>query len=111
MLERKDLLDMTFYEKAPFSGSLGNLRYRLEKADVPEETPLGAYAAPPAETAPGEGGGTEAEEIPTKSVLLLTTWPGPFAFDTTEDSKKEKALFEFSEEGMEEVTDFLNKKG
>lgn len=113
MLNRKDLLDLTFYKKSPFTGSLGDLRYRLEKADVPEDTPLGPYTpAPPAEAAETPEGeeGAEAEEIPMKSVLLLTTWPGPFAFDTTDDEKKEKALFEFSEEGMNAVTDFLNAK-
>lgn len=109
MLERKDLLDLTFYKKAPFTGSLGNLRYRLEKTVVPEETPLGAYA-PLKEAVRPKDSDPPAEEIPMKSVLLLTTWPGPFAFDTTDEAKKEKALFEFSEEGMEKVTEYLNEK-
>lgn len=82
MLKVKDLLSLGFYEKSPFTGSLGDLRYRLEK--------------------------TEDEE--RGKALLLTTWPGPFAFDTTEDEKKERKTFPFSEEGLAEVTDFLNEK-
>lgn len=110
MLQRKELLSLGFYKKSPFTGSIGDLRYRLEKYDVPEETPLGPYAPvekskkePPSEDAP-------AEEPPTKTVLLVTTWPGPYAFDTTADELKKRALFDFSEEGLIAVTDFLNEK-
>lgn len=41
--------------------------------------------------------------------FLLTTWKGPFAFDTTSE---EKTTFEapFSEDGLKEVCDEINRR-
>ncbi len=110
MLQQKELLSLGFYKKSPFTGSLGNLRYRLEKSDVPEETPLGPYVPVEAPKEEVHEGDAPAEEIPMKTVFLLTTWLGPYAFDTTDKSLMKKTLFEFSEEGLTAVTDFLNEK-
>ena len=41
--------------------------------------------------------------------LRVTTWPGPYNFDHTDDSRRESALFEFSNEGLDAVTDYLNR--
>ncbi len=81
MLDRNDLLDLTFYKMSPFKGSLGKLRYKIEKIT--------------------DDDGTDK--------LLVTTWPGPFNFEKTDDSLKEKHTEEFSEEGMQKITDYLNK--
>jgi hypothetical protein len=81
MLDRNDLLDLTFYKMSPFKGSLGKLRYKIEKITDDD----GTYK------------------------LLVTTWPGPFNFEKTDDSLKEKHTEEFSEEGMQKITDYLNK--
>ncbi|MEE3481466.1 MAG: hypothetical protein VZQ80_05720 [Lachnospiraceae bacterium] len=110
MLQKKELLSLGFYKKSPFTGSLGTLRYRLEKSDVPEETPLGPYVPEETQKEDVSDGDAPSDEIPMKTVLLLTIWPGPYAFDTTSDELKKKAIFEFSEEGLSAVTDFLNGK-
>lgn len=81
MLERIDLLDLSFYKMSPFKGSLGNLRYKIEKKDEDET-----------------------------SKLLVTTWPGPFNFEKTDDALKEKHTEEFSEEGMQKIVEYLNNK-
>lgn len=81
MLERNDLLDLSFYRMSPFKGSIGNLRYKIEKISDDE-----------------------------KDKLLVTTWPGPFNFEKTDDSLKEKHTEDFSEHGMQEIVSFLNKK-
>ncbi|MCD7980759.1 MAG: hypothetical protein LUF32_00315 [Clostridiales bacterium] len=40
--------------------------------------------------------------------LRVTTWPGPYNFDHTDDSRKVSALFEFSNEGLNNAADYLN---
>lgn len=42
--------------------------------------------------------------------LLATIWPEPFAYAATPDEKKESEHFPFSEEGLCQVTDWLNRK-
>lgn len=82
MIERKDLLNLNFYRyRKPFTGSVGNMRYRIEPVCDENKKPV---------------------------ALRLTVWPGPNAFDTTEDELKESFEEEFSEETMEHFTEFLN---
>lgn len=85
-MERKDLLALTFYEREHFSGSDRGIRYRIEK--FIEELP-------------------EDSEKP-KPQLKVTIWPEPFSFENTDEEHKKSALFPFSEEGLHEVTDFIN---
>ncbi|MCD8364740.1 MAG: GNAT family acetyltransferase [Clostridiales bacterium] len=40
--------------------------------------------------------------------LRVTTWPGPYNFDHTNDSVKVSALFDFSNEGLDRITEYLN---
>ncbi len=81
MIERKDLLALNFYKKLPFTGSMKNMRYRIEKV-------------------------TEDE------IDMLKAWvyPKPFCFDATPDEKKSFKLFEFSEDGLLNVTGWLNEQ-
>ncbi|MCD8230498.1 MAG: GNAT family acetyltransferase [Clostridiales bacterium] len=79
-IERTDLFNIRFYEKTWFHGSFSGMHYRIEKfTDDPEGT-----------------------------CLRVTTWPGPYNFDHTDDSLKESALFEFSNKGLDDVTEYLN---
>ena len=87
MIERKSLLALNFYKSSPFTGSDGNLRYRIEKVQLPI----------------GDG-----EETETK--LQATVWPGPFAFANTDDEKKTTFMAAFSEEGLQEITDWINTR-
>ena len=82
MIERKRLLSLGYYAKAPsFTGSDKNKNYKLEKV-VDEES--------------GE-----------KS-LKATVWPGPFCLDKTDDALKQYNTASFSEEGIQELTDWMN---
>lgn len=42
--------------------------------------------------------------------FLAAVWPEPYNFDTTDNSKKEYERFPFSEEGKQQMTDWLNQK-
>lgn len=81
MVDRKDVLDLSFYKMSPFKGSDKKLRYKIERE------------------------GTDDKEL-----LTVTIWPGPFNFEKTDDSLKEKHSEEFSEEGMMKIIDFINQK-
>ncbi|MBE5897238.1 MAG: GNAT family acetyltransferase [Lachnospiraceae bacterium] len=83
MLVKKDILSLEFYKKSAFTGSLGNMRYRIVK-DVT-----------------GEG-----DDTITK--LKVAIWPGPFAYDKTDASQMTYQLFDFSDEGLEQITTWLN---
>lgn len=85
MIERKSLLALNFYKSSPFTGSDGNLRYRIEKVELAIEG---------------------SEDTETK--LQATVWPGPFAFAHTADEKKTTYVAAFSEDGMQDITDWIN---
>ena len=80
MIQPQELFNIRFYAKEKFHGSYKGMHYRIEKL----------------------------EEDDTKK-LRVTTWPGPYNFDTTDDALKESRLFEFSNEGLEQACDYLNK--
>lgn len=80
-IQRIDIFNIRFYEKTWFHGSFLGMHYRIE------------------------GIKDENEE----KRLRVTTWPGPYNFDNTDDSLKESSLFEFSNEGLDAVTDYLNR--
>ncbi|MCD8045271.1 MAG: GNAT family acetyltransferase [Clostridiales bacterium] len=78
-IQRTDLFNIRFYEKTRFHGSFCGMHYRIEKIADGEETKLRA-----------------------------TVWPGSYNFDHTADDLKTSALFDFSNEGLDAVTDYLN---
>lgn len=41
--------------------------------------------------------------------LVAWIWPEPFAFNETEDALKTSRTFEFSENGLEEITSWINE--
>ncbi len=73
MIERIDLFHLPFYKKEAFTGSDRGLRFFIIK-----KAPEGAEA-----------------------VLEVTIWPEPYALEHTEDDKKTKKEFPFSEEGLD----------
>ncbi len=77
-----DLYNISFYESLPFYGSWRGMHYRIIGVD---------------------------DEGSAGRRLCVTTWPGPFNFDHTDDSLKVSALFDFSNEGLNDVTEYLNE--
>lgn len=80
MIKRTDVFNINFYKKERFSGSLGRMRYRIAK-----------------------------KEEEDKKNLQVTVWPGPYNYDTTEDSLKTEEEFSFDNEGLDQVVDYLNQ--
>lgn len=79
-IERMDIFHIPFYKKTWFHGSFKGMHYRIEGIDTDDG-----------------------------KKLRVTTWPGPYNFDNTDDSLKESALFPFSDEGLDDVTEYLNQ--
>ncbi len=79
-IKRTDIFNIRFYEKTWFHGSFNGMHYRIEKF-------------------------TDESE---RARLRVTTWPGPYNFDHTDNALKETAMFEFSNEGLDNITDYLN---
>lgn len=89
MIERKRLLSIGYYKKAPsFTGSDKNKNYKVEKINVkvnedPEDT----------------------ETIPK---FQATVWPGPYCLDKTSDELKQVNTADFNEDGLNELVDWMN---
>ncbi len=81
MILREDILSMEFLKKSEYTGSHQGMRYRLEGI------------------AEGDG-----------KVLKATVWPEPFNFFRTPEEKKISATFLFSEEGVTEAVDWMNRR-
>ncbi len=88
MIQRQELLALSYYEKAVFTGSLEHMRYRIEKT---------MRAA-------------ENEEEKPEKLLRATIWEGPYAFDHTADEKKTTHEAAFSEDGLCSLVDWMNRQ-
>ncbi len=98
-IRRADIYNINFYEKLPFYGSYKGMHYRIAKIEDGAETPGGLFDEE-AGKAPGQNGGRQ---------LCVTTWPGPYNYETTEESLKVNALFAYSNKGLNDVADYLNQ--
>ena len=81
-INKKDLLPLSFLQKSPYTGSFQGIRYRIEKQEEGE-----------------------------CKLLLVYTWPEPYAFSHTPEEEKEKKSFPFSEKGLEEIRQYLSSLG
>lgn len=80
-IQPQDIFNIRFYEKTWFHGSFKGMHYRIE--------------------------GIKQEDGSRQ--LQVTTWPGPYNYDNTDESLKERAHFAFSNDGLAAVTDYLNQ--
>lgn len=81
MIENSKILSLEFYNyKGIFTGSLKGMRYRIEKVTKEEE----------------------------QAVFLAHAWKEPYNFEVTPKEEMEKKEFEFSEEGKQEMVEWLN---
>ena len=83
-ITKYDLLPLGFLKKSPYTGSKGKLRYRIEMTE-------------------------EGEGDQKKRFLRVNTWTTPFAFDHTPEEERTVSDFAFSEQGLEEIIEYLNK--
>lgn len=81
MIENSKILSLEFYNyKGIFTGSLKGMRYRIEKVTKEEE----------------------------QSVFLAHVWKEPYNFEVTPEEEMDKKEFSFSEEGKQEMVEWLN---
>lgn len=82
MIERKRLLSIGYYKKAPsFTGSDKNKCYKIEKF---------------------------VEEGVEEPVFKATIWPGPYSSENTDDELKQSKTAPFNEDGLQELVDWMN---
>lgn len=81
MIHSEDLFNINFYKSEPFHGSYQGMCYLVEKY----------------------------EDDSDQTFLRVWTWPGPYNFASTPDDRKKNSCFEFSNDGLKEVTDYLNQ--
>lgn len=83
MNSRQSLYDVaSFYDKrAKLKASFGGMRYQVEQAECGEEKKLRA-----------------------------TVWPEPFCYERTAEEKREVKLFDYTEEGLDDVYRWLCDK-
>jgi|P1105metagenome_2_1110788.scaffolds.fasta_scaffold01824_8 hypothetical protein len=93
---RWDLLPLSFLKKSAYTGSKGALRYRIEK--VVEEITSGADAS----------GEAQAKEI---TMLRVSTWNGPNAFDLTPAEEIRQKDFGFTDDALyKDIVSYLNEQ-
>ena len=85
MIERIDLFHLPFYKKEAFTGSDRGLRFWIGKTELP----------------------SEKEDEEGETVLRAILWPEPFALKHTADEKKITKDFPFSEEGLDQVYEWV----
>lgn len=92
-IEAKDLFNINFYKMQPFFGSFRGMNYRIIKY-APEQS---------------SDAQSDSNDSVVKECLRVTTWKGPYIYDVTPDEEKTSADFPFSNEGLEQITDYLNR--
>jgi len=89
VIERIDLFHLPFYQKEAFTGSDRGVRFWIGKTEVL----------------------TKDSESEKEFVLRVILWPEPFAFKHTNDSKKTERDFPFSEEGLDQIYQWITGEG
>ncbi len=80
MINPKDLASLPFLKKSPYTGSFQGMRYRIQKEEIEEQLYLKAFV-----------------------------WKEPFAFDKTPEEDKLSEIFDFSEDGLKAILEWLEK--
>ncbi len=102
-IARTALYNIRFYEKSPFNGSYRGMHYRIEQA------PSDPASSTASEKNNNDGVATDHPLEPEAARLRVTVWPGPYNYDTTDDSRKVTAYFAFDNAGLDAVADYLNQ--
>lgn len=83
MLDRENFININLLKKDTFTGSLNGIRYRLKKEVSEGDEPV--------------------------TSLLVTIWPQPYNFASTDDNLKISKQFNFTSEAIKEAADWLNQ--
>ena len=107
-ITRRDLLPLSFLKKSAYTGSKRKMNYKLAKTEVPAEPTPGGTGEDAGNASGGEP--VQEKEPETRTVLRVWTWFGLFASDLTDPSEMETADMEFSDAGIDEAIEYLNRK-
>ena len=80
MLTYDEALNLNYYKLTSYTGWINGMRFLIRR-ETPEE---------------GD------------SIFHAWVWPGPYIFDLTEDSKKLDTTAPFTNEGKQEIVDWIN---
>ena len=80
MLTSDEILNLNYYKKTSYTGWMNGMRFLIKR---------------------------EASED-GEAFFHAWVWPGPLIFELTEDSKKTDFTAPFSDEGKQQVVDWLN---
>ena len=90
MIEEKDVLNISFYEyKVAFTGSFKGMRYRIAREPFEH-----VWYLPP--------------EKKEGAKLKLSVWIEPYSYDDTAKEEIEDSFFEYSNEGLRKIVEYLN---
>lgn len=81
MIEREKFHVLNYVKKEEYCGSMGGMRYMLKKK--------------------------EDQDVVRLEVII---WPEPFCYAKTEEKKKQRKEFAFTEEGVLQAADWLNEQ-
>lgn len=90
MIHKEDILSLNYYTYGQaFTGSEKGMRYRvvIQKEEKDEEG-----------------------NVTKEKGLVASVWPEPFSYDQTPGEQIETKIFEFSEEGRENLVNWLNER-
>ena len=96
MVDVRDLLQMSYYELSPYTGSDGKKRFHIEK--ITEEQPA------------QEKDGSDEREPVTVKKLQVSLWHGRFAYDHTPKEEMVLHTEDFSYDGLTAIADWLNRE-
>lgn len=80
MINPKDIASIPFLKKSPYTGSFQGMRYRIQKEEIEEQLHLRVFV-----------------------------WKEPFSFDKTPDEDKISEIFDFSNDGLKNILEWLEK--
>lgn len=81
MIQKKDIASLPFLKKTTFKGSYQGMRFWIQK-----------------------------KEEDGKTFIEVITWNGPFCYEKTSEEEKERKQFEFKEEELDAVVEWLNEQ-
>ncbi len=82
MLTFDEVLNLNYYKKTSYSGWINGMRFLIRREQHEDQD----------------------------AVFHAWVWPGPLIFDLTEDDKKTDFTAPFSDEGKQEVVDWINEQ-
>ena len=82
MLTYDEVLNLNYYKKTSFTGWMNPLRFLIKQDKLEDGTVL----------------------------FHAWVWPGPYIFDLTDDSLKIDTTAPFTEEGKQQIVDWINEQ-